>query len=416
MYRSRSSVRRRAAVAVQVIVMLPVLVGFAVITVDVGIMYNAKSDMQRTADAAAVAAATDYANALADDGEPVANAIAAAIDLVSRNPVLSQTLSLNPGTDVVFGRAYYDDVENEYNFVVGDPGTNAVRVTVRHTADSPNGSLPLYFASIFGRSSTDLSTSAVALFVNNCYTSGDCYDVPTASETVMCMHGDPDDSDDSQAGTSDDSDDSNSDDSDDGGDSRDSEGWDSSADSDAGETIIVDTTAVPLFLAKGATEGACASCPVGDSDDSDDSQGEFGPPDSSDSDDSDSGDSDGSENGDSDDSDDSQGEFGPPDSDDSDDSDSGDSDGSDSGDSDDSDDSQGEFGPPDSDDSDDSEASDGKTTICHLPPGNPGNPQTITVGTPSVPAHLAHGDRVGACSPPNPGPKCTGSLKVFLIQ
>lgn len=37
-------------------------------------------------------------------------------------------------------------------------------------------------------------------------------------------------------------------------------------------------------------------------------------------------------------------------------------------------------------------------TICHNPPGNPDNPQTITVGQPSVlNAHLEHGDSLGAC-------------------
>ena len=40
----------------------------------------------------------------------------------------------------------------------------------------------------------------------------------------------------------------------------------------------------------------------------------------------------------------------------------------------------------------------GKVTICHIPPGNPGNAHTITVGAPAVSAHLAHGDTLGACA------------------
>ena len=40
----------------------------------------------------------------------------------------------------------------------------------------------------------------------------------------------------------------------------------------------------------------------------------------------------------------------------------------------------------------------GKVTICHIPPGNPGNAHTITVGAPAVRAHAAHGDFVeGSC-------------------
>ena len=39
-----------------------------------------------------------------------------------------------------------------------------------------------------------------------------------------------------------------------------------------------------------------------------------------------------------------------------------------------------------------------KVTICHIPPGNPGNAHTITVGEPAVAAHVAeHFDTVGPC-------------------
>ncbi|HEY2747779.1 MAG TPA: hypothetical protein VGL86_24320 [Polyangia bacterium] len=38
-----------------------------------------------------------------------------------------------------------------------------------------------------------------------------------------------------------------------------------------------------------------------------------------------------------------------------------------------------------------------KTTVCHIPPGNPANEHTICVGNAAVPAHLAHGDHLGSC-------------------
>ena len=38
-----------------------------------------------------------------------------------------------------------------------------------------------------------------------------------------------------------------------------------------------------------------------------------------------------------------------------------------------------------------------KVTLCHIPPGNPDNAHTITVGASAVPAHLAHGDTLGPC-------------------
>jgi hypothetical protein len=41
-----------------------------------------------------------------------------------------------------------------------------------------------------------------------------------------------------------------------------------------------------------------------------------------------------------------------------------------------------------------------KITICHRPPGNPGNAHTISVGVAAWPAHQAHGDTEGACVAP----------------
>lgn len=46
-------------------------------------------------------------------------------------------------------------------------------------------------------------------------------------------------------------------------------------------------------------------------------------------------------------------------------------------------------------DKDDEEA---QATICHYPPGNPENAQTLTIGVSALDAHLTeHGDTLGAC-------------------
>ncbi len=37
------------------------------------------------------------------------------------------------------------------------------------------------------------------------------------------------------------------------------------------------------------------------------------------------------------------------------------------------------------------------TTICHIPPGNPGNNHTITIGNSAVSAHIGHGDKPTSC-------------------
>jgi len=47
-----------------------------------------------------------------------------------------------------------------------------------------------------------------------------------------------------------------------------------------------------------------------------------------------------------------------------------------------------------------------KCTICHVPPGNPNHPQTLTIGCSAVQAHLRNhpGDCLGPC-PCQPTPK-----------
>ncbi|MFH1853375.1 MAG: hypothetical protein ABIA75_13635 [Candidatus Neomarinimicrobiota bacterium] len=52
------------------------------------------------------------------------------------------------------------------------------------------------------------------------------------------------------------------------------------------------------------------------------------------------------------------------------------------------------YSPPDCPDSD----GDGKITICHHPPGNPDNTQTLCVSVNAWEAHRAHGDECGACN------------------
>lgn len=43
-------------------------------------------------------------------------------------------------------------------------------------------------------------------------------------------------------------------------------------------------------------------------------------------------------------------------------------------------------------------AQENKVTICHYPPGNTDNPQTITIDESALQAHLGHGDTLGPCT------------------
>ncbi|MCC7291627.1 MAG: VWA domain-containing protein [Phycisphaerales bacterium] len=155
--------RRRGVVAVQVAVMLVVLTGFAALTIDVGVIYNTRQDLQRTADAAALAAAamlSDYS-----EGNPIGVATAAAEQFTAANHVFGGDVTLDADMDVVFGQASLNSGTGQYDFVETQAAPNAVRVTVRKTADSPNGAAQLFFARVFGMNESDVSARATAVMV-----------------------------------------------------------------------------------------------------------------------------------------------------------------------------------------------------------------------------------------------------------
>lgn len=45
----------------------------------------------------------------------------------------------------------------------------------------------------------------------------------------------------------------------------------------------------------------------------------------------------------------------------------------------------------------DKDSDENKVTLCHFPPGNPENPETLSVAESAVDAHFAHGDYLGQC-------------------
>jgi hypothetical protein len=52
----------------------------------------------------------------------------------------------------------------------------------------------------------------------------------------------------------------------------------------------------------------------------------------------------------------------------------------------------------------DNSNTDHKITICHIPPGDPGNAHTIVIDESAWPAHEAHGDYIGECQKQPPPP------------
>ena len=154
-----SASARRGSVSPLVAVSLVGLVGFVALAVDVGVMYAAKAELQRAADAAALAAAAELG---VGTGNPIERARQAGMNYAAMNTVLNEPPILD-SSDFVFGQAYIDQLTNRYVFIPDAPFSNAVRVRVRRTQGSPSGPIPTFFSAIFGRSSVDISASSAAV-------------------------------------------------------------------------------------------------------------------------------------------------------------------------------------------------------------------------------------------------------------
>ena len=144
------------------------MVAFAV---DLGYLNNSKTELQRTADSAALAAASDLIYK-GTPGTPVnlttgiASARTDAVAYASRNPICSSAPSLSQSGDIVIGymanprqpgAAMTFDNPNQFN---------AVQVTVNRT-EQENGKVPYFFAKVFGMTGQSASASATAALINN---------------------------------------------------------------------------------------------------------------------------------------------------------------------------------------------------------------------------------------------------------
>jgi Flp pilus assembly protein TadG len=126
---------------------LLVMVAFAV---DVGYIVHVKTELQRTADACAMAGVMYLPSEAA--------ASTAAQEVAAQNPSGSEIIV--SASDVEFGHWDRDTA----SFVVGTP-VNAIRVTARRTEATGNP-VTLFFAKIMGQTTTDVTANAIAMFDN----------------------------------------------------------------------------------------------------------------------------------------------------------------------------------------------------------------------------------------------------------
>jgi len=152
-----------STVLVQLAVLSTVLIGSAALTIDIGAMYVVRGELQRAADAAALAAVSRLSSY--HSGVSEAAAVQEALRVIEKNPVQGRRIGLDPDRDIEFGQAVWDSAAGRYRFVPGGAMPNAVRVRVRKTSDSANGPVRLTFANIFGVSRKDMGARAAAMIV-----------------------------------------------------------------------------------------------------------------------------------------------------------------------------------------------------------------------------------------------------------
>jgi len=142
--------RRRGSIVVLGGALMSGLLVMVAFAVDVGYIVHVRTELQRTADAAAMAAVMYLPSQ--SDASTVAQSTAA------QNP--SGVGVLVAPSDVEFG--FWD--RNTASFVVGG-SVNAVRVTARRTEATGNP-VTLFFAKILGQTTTDVTANAIAMYDN----------------------------------------------------------------------------------------------------------------------------------------------------------------------------------------------------------------------------------------------------------
>jgi Flp pilus assembly protein TadG len=151
----------KGVVIIVIALLLPILIGFCALVVDLGYLYVAKGELQNAADAGALAGAKQ----LYDGTTPTlhwTDAPSSATTLVQQNKVAGTNLS-----DATVDAGYWSITQTPAGMQSQaiTPTVNdvpAVRVTVNRAAGVNGGALPTYFAKIFGVTSVPLTASAVA--------------------------------------------------------------------------------------------------------------------------------------------------------------------------------------------------------------------------------------------------------------
>ena len=186
----RRSSNRRGAVVVLVAVVMILFVAMAAFMIDYGYIMTKRTDLQRAADAAALAAVQDLIPA-EDGSQDLAAAVASVRSYVADN--LNESGFTVKDADIEIGR--FDTTTIYSNVTLLNDGTkDAVRVTLRRDGAS-NALIPLFFARTLGANDAAVTATATAVLQKPtllrpdqaCYRSP--YQLTSGTELTPAIHG-----------------------------------------------------------------------------------------------------------------------------------------------------------------------------------------------------------------------------------
>ena len=169
--------QRRGAVLVLAALFMVVMLGMVAFAVDFGYLTMARTELQRSADAAAIAGCwelmdTSPPGTTANLTAEIALARQAASQYVASNSVCNSTVGVNSnsanqsGGDIVIGNLNNPSLGSSALTFTNPNQYNAVQVHVSKSASS-NGVVPLFFGRIFGMQGQAVSAQATAALLNN---------------------------------------------------------------------------------------------------------------------------------------------------------------------------------------------------------------------------------------------------------
>ena len=146
--RSKRGKGERGFVFVGTGVSLFIIVTFFALVVDLGHIFVTKSELQNAADAAALAAAVDL---------PWSQNTArqAALDFAQSHWAVDSNIKLAP-EDIQFGN--FNTSTSQLQMGVGP--VNGIQVKARRVTGAPSGPLPLFFAKLFGKNTSNVQASS----------------------------------------------------------------------------------------------------------------------------------------------------------------------------------------------------------------------------------------------------------------